>query len=101
MVGEDWQSDGQQAGGDQHAESRSHHFLLAILQAGNSVTRIHRVQGSAWNQQCLKPYCPQSYAGLTVSAHTLLSPPEPGMLEYDRERLEDVGYMTCMTLVLL
>jgi transketolase len=31
----------------------------------------------------------------------LLSPVEPLRLAYDRERLEDVGFMTCMTLVLL
>ena len=36
-----------------------------------------------------------------MSANTLLSPPEPGKLEYDRERLEDVGFLTSMTLVLL
>ena len=38
---------------------------------------------------------------MAVSAHTLLSPVEPLNLAYDRERLEDVGFMTCMTLVLL
>jgi transketolase len=31
----------------------------------------------------------------------LLSPVEPLKVDYDRERLEDIGYMTCMTLVLL
>ncbi len=36
-----------------------------------------------------------------MSAQTLLSPVEPLTLAYDRERLEDVGFMTCMTLVLL
>jgi transketolase len=36
-----------------------------------------------------------------VSAQTVLSPVEPLSLAYDRERLEDVGFMTCMTLVLL
>ncbi|MGA2220062.1 MAG: hypothetical protein ABSG51_18395, partial [Terracidiphilus sp.] len=38
---------------------------------------------------------------LAVSAQTLLSPVQPLTLAYDRERLEDVGFMTCMTLVLL
>jgi len=38
---------------------------------------------------------------LAVSAQTLLSSVEPLNLAYDRERLEDVGFMTCMTLVLL
>ncbi len=38
---------------------------------------------------------------MAVSAQTLLSPVEPLTLAYDRERLEDVGFMTCMTLVLL
>jgi transketolase len=32
---------------------------------------------------------------------TLVSPVSPLKTPYDRERLEDVGYMTCMTLVLL
>ena len=32
---------------------------------------------------------------------TVLSPIEPLRAEFDRERLEDIGYMTCMTLVLL
>jgi transketolase len=36
-----------------------------------------------------------------VSARKVLSPVEPLSLDYDRERLEDVGFMTCMTLVLL
>ncbi len=36
-----------------------------------------------------------------MSSQTLLSPVEPLSLAYDRERLEDVGFMTCMTLVLL
>ena len=35
------------------------------------------------------------------SAATLLSPVEPSKIPYDRAALEDVGYMTCMTLVLL
>ncbi|MGA2878480.1 MAG: hypothetical protein ABSG13_05980 [Bryobacteraceae bacterium] len=38
---------------------------------------------------------------LAVTAQTLLSPVEPLSLAYDRDRLEDVGFMTCMTLVLL
>src|ERR1700721_352993 len=38
---------------------------------------------------------------MAVSARKVLSPVEPLSLDYDRERLEDVGYMTCMTLVLL
>ena len=38
---------------------------------------------------------------MAVSAQTLLSSVEPLTLAYDRERLEDVGFMTCMTLVLL
>ena len=38
---------------------------------------------------------------MAVSAQTLLSSVEPLNLAYDRERLEDVGFMTCMTLVLL
>ena len=32
---------------------------------------------------------------------TRLSPVEPVTLPYDREKIEDVGYLTCMTLVLL
>ena len=36
-----------------------------------------------------------------MSTHTLLSPVKPLPTAYDRERLEDVGFMTCMTLVLL
>ena len=36
-----------------------------------------------------------------MSTHTLLSPVKPLTTAYDRERLEDIGYMTCMTLVLL
>ncbi len=36
-----------------------------------------------------------------MSTHTLLSAVEPLTAAYDQERLEDVGYMTCMTLVLL
>jgi transketolase len=35
-----------------------------------------------------------------LSTHTL-SPVEPLKVKYDREGMEDVGYMTCMTLVLL
>jgi len=38
---------------------------------------------------------------MAVSARKVLSPIEPLGLDYDRERLEDVGFMTCMTLVLL
>ena len=37
---------------------------------------------------------------MAATAETLLSPIEPLQAEFDR-RLEDVGYMTCMTLVLL
>src|SRR5688572_19804334 len=36
-----------------------------------------------------------------MSTQTLLSPVEPLTTSYERERLEDIGYMTCMTLVLL
>ena len=36
-----------------------------------------------------------------MSTHTLLSPVKPLTTAYDHERLEDIGYMTCMTLVLL
>lgn len=32
---------------------------------------------------------------------TILSPVKPLTVDYDRERFEDIGYMTCMTLVLL
>ena len=32
---------------------------------------------------------------------TILSPVKPLTMDYDRERFEDIGYMTCMTLVLL
>ncbi|HEY1239846.1 MAG TPA: hypothetical protein VGF16_04775 [Bryobacteraceae bacterium] len=35
------------------------------------------------------------------SLDTLVSPVSPVTASYDRDRLEDVGYMTCMTLVLL
>jgi transketolase len=38
---------------------------------------------------------------LALSTQTLLSPVEPLKVSYDREYLEDIGYMTCMTLVLL
>ena len=38
---------------------------------------------------------------MSLSVDTLLSPVEPLRVPYDRERLEDIGYMTCMTLVLL
>jgi transketolase len=38
---------------------------------------------------------------LASTIDTLLSPIEPLKIEYDRESLEDIGYMTCMTLVLL
>ena len=37
----------------------------------------------------------------TLNANTLLSPVEALTATYDRERFEDVGHMTCMTLVLL
>ena len=37
----------------------------------------------------------------TLNANTLLSPVEALTVTYDRERLEDIGHMTCMTLVLL
>ena len=36
-----------------------------------------------------------------MSTNTLLSTVKPLTVAYDRERLEDIGYMTCMTLVLL
>ena len=36
-----------------------------------------------------------------MSAHTVLSPVQPLTESYDREHFEDIGYMTCMTLVLL
>jgi transketolase len=38
---------------------------------------------------------------LAVSIDTLLSPVAPVTEPFDREGLEDIGYMTCMTLVLL
>src|SRR2546428_12674117 len=38
---------------------------------------------------------------LAISINPLLSPVEPLKVDYDRERFEDIGYMTCMTLVLL
>ena len=38
---------------------------------------------------------------MEMSTHALLSPVKPLTAEYDRERFEDVGFMTCMTLVLL
>ena len=37
----------------------------------------------------------------TLNANTLLSPVEALTVTYDREHLEDIGHMTCMTLVLL
>src|SRR5512145_695948 len=43
----------------------------------------------------------QEGSRVEMSTHTLLSPVKPLPTAYDRERLEDVGYMTCMTLVLL
>src|SRR5579885_1108089 len=39
--------------------------------------------------------------GSKLATPTLESPVEALKLPYDRERLEDIGYMTCMTLVLL
>lgn len=36
-----------------------------------------------------------------MSTNTLISPIKPLTTTYDRERLEDIGFMTCMTLVLL
>ncbi len=36
-----------------------------------------------------------------MSMDTILSPVKPLTVDYDRERFEDIGYMTCMTLVLL
>jgi transketolase len=38
---------------------------------------------------------------LALSVDTLLSPVAPVTQPFDREGLEDIGYMTCMTLVLL
>src|SRR6266851_1390741 len=38
---------------------------------------------------------------LAISMNPLLSPVEPLKVDYDRERFEAIGYMTCMTLVLL
>ncbi len=38
---------------------------------------------------------------MSVSKDTSLSPVEPLTVTYDRERLEDIGYMTCMTMILL
>ena len=37
----------------------------------------------------------------TLNANTLLSPVEALTAEYDRERFDDIGHMTCMTLVIL
>ncbi|MGE3540998.1 MAG: hypothetical protein AB7N91_26630 [Candidatus Tectimicrobiota bacterium] len=38
---------------------------------------------------------------MAISMNPLLSPIEPLKVAYDRERFEDIGYMTCMTLVML
>ena len=38
---------------------------------------------------------------MNMSTNTLISPIKPLTTTYDRERLEDIGFMTCMTLVLL
>jgi transketolase N-terminal domain/subunit len=38
---------------------------------------------------------------LASASETLVSPRQQLSNEYDRQRLEDVGFMTCMTLVLL
>ena len=38
---------------------------------------------------------------MALTAHSLLSPVEPLELDYSREQMEDIGYMTSMTLVLL
>ena len=38
---------------------------------------------------------------MAISMNPLLSPVEPLKVAYDRERFEDIGYMTCMTLVML
>src|SRR5499427_7440910 len=49
-----------------------------------------------------KTPCPlQEDLTLAISMNPLLSPVEPLKVDYDRERIEDIGYMTCMTLVLL
>ena len=37
----------------------------------------------------------------TLNANPLQSPVQPLTVDYNRERIEDIGYMTCMTLVLL
>src|SRR5262249_18303901 len=37
---------------------------------------------------------------LAISMNPLLSPVEPLKVDYDRERIEHIGYMTCMTLLL-
>ena len=37
----------------------------------------------------------------TLNANTVLSPVQALTETYDRERFEDIGHMTCMTLVLL
>lgn len=36
-----------------------------------------------------------------MNTNALLSPVTPLSTTYDRERFEDIGYMTCMTFVLL
>jgi transketolase len=38
---------------------------------------------------------------LGIATHTLVSPSDAPAMNFDRESLEDIGYMTCMTLVLL
>ena len=38
---------------------------------------------------------------MTMNTETLLSAVEPLTVAYDRERLEDIGYLTCMTMVLM
>src|SRR6187402_3316389 len=43
----------------------------------------------------------QETADLASASETLVSPRQQLTNEYDKQRLEDVGFMTCMTLVLL
>lgn len=38
---------------------------------------------------------------MAISMNPLLSPVEPLKVAYDRERFEDIGFLTCMTLVIL
>src|SRR5437868_4884371 len=93
---------------------------LSIESCGGTANRRYLLssqvrRAGAWNQlwqpaalQNREPEAPCAASfprsgglALISTIDTLLSPVEALNAPYDRERLEDVGYLTCMTLVLL